>query len=60
MSLSLSRVLPIPHVFMATSIIALLLMIAAMLGPMAGAAADGSSLGAVGVEGEQGLDAQGR
>ncbi|TVP66932.1 MAG: hypothetical protein EA340_11140 [Nitriliruptor sp.] len=57
---SLSRLLPIPHLFMATSILACLLMVAAMFGTMAGEVVDGTSVGAVSVEGDRVLDAQGR
>jgi hypothetical protein len=47
---SCSRQLPIPHLFMALSIAACLLMIASMLGPRAGSALDVTHMGAVSME----------
>ena len=57
---SLAHRLPIPHLFMAMSIIACLAMVAATLGSPADAATDIPLMSAVGVEGDHVMDAQGR
>ncbi len=57
---ALAHRLPIPHLFMAVSIVACLAMVAAMLGSPADVATDVPFMGAVGVEGDRVMDAQGR
>jgi hypothetical protein len=57
---SLARVLPIPHLFMAVSVVACVVMVVAMLGPRTGAAAELDAPRAISAEGDLGVDASAR